>query len=374
MTNGKKPFFSFLSHLRKVNADDMSERSKILRLFAKRMAFIFGVLILCVIMIGVSITIGTSNTSVGDAYKAIVNTLFPNTFPEISNLTMVIVRDIRMPRVLMAVFAGASLAAGGCITQSILKNPLATPYTLGVSSGAGFGAALTIIFGIGLFGGIGGIIVNAFVFSLIPIAIVTLASRYRTMTPMMMILCGVAISYMFSASNTIFQYFGEANAVKSVVFWMVGDLNEILLWHIPYVAVTLIAVFCVAMFLSRDINIMRMGDDTAKGLGVNAGRIRTVSLVMSCILTAVVVSFTGAIGFVCLLAPQISRMFVGSEMQYLLPASALTGACLLSAADMFAKTVIAPIMLPVGAVTALIGGPVLIILIIRSRTSMGVRN
>lgn len=324
-------------------------------------------------MVGYSMTLGTSGISATDAYKAIFNSIFPGTF-DISDQTMRIVMNLRAPRVLMAIFGGAALAIGGCITQSLLKNPLATPYTLGVSSGASFGAALSLLFGVGLFGGITGTIANAFLFSLIPIAVVILASRFRTMTPMTIILCGVAMSYVFSASNTIFQFFGDAEAVKSVVFWMVGDLNEICLWNIPYVAVTMLASFVLMMLLSKDINIMRMGDDTAKGLGVNVGLIRTTCLIAACLLTAIVVSFTGSIGFICLLAPQISRIFVGSEMQYLLPASALTGACLLSVADMVAKTIMAPIMLPVGAITALVGGPVLIILLLSSRTSGGVRN
>jgi iron complex transport system permease protein len=357
----------------KSNATDLSERDKIIKMFARRVLFIILISLLVIVLVGFSITLGTSGISTTDAYKAIINGVFPGTF-DISDQTMRIVLNLRAPRVLMAVFAGSALAIGGCVTQSILKNPLATPYTLGVSSGAGFGAALSILFGIGIIGGIGGTIANAFIFSLIPIAIVVLASRFKTMTPMVMILCGVAMSYMFSASNTIFQFFGEANAVKSVVFWMVGDLNGVELWNVPYVAVMMLVVFVYAMIISKDMNIMRMGDDTAKGLGVNVEAIRVSSLIVSCLLTATVVSFTGSIGFICLLAPQISRIFVGSEMQYLLPASALMGACLLTIADVAAKTVMAPIMLPVGAITALVGGPMLILLLLFSKSTNGSRN
>lgn len=342
-------------------------------MFARRFAFIMISLTLLTALIGYSITLGSSGLSPGDAYKALMNSLLPGTF-DLPDKTMRIVMNIRAPRVLMAVFAGASLALGGCITQSILKNPLATPYTLGVSSGAGFGAALAILFGLTIIPGVGGIVINAFIFSLIPIAIVLTASQFRRMTPMTIILCGVAMSYVFSASNTIFQFFGEPNAVKSVVFWMVGDLNEISMWNIPYVAVPMIVIFILSMYLARDMNVMRMGDDTAKALGVRVDAIRVGALLMACLMTAFVVSFTGSIGFVCLLAPTISRIFVGGEMQYLLPASAVMGACILVLADMVAKTIIAPIMLPVGAITALVGGPVLILLLLTRGISDGVRN
>lgn len=357
---------------KKADSTDLPERTKILKMLAKRVFFILSALALCIFLVGVSINIGTADVSLTEVYKALINTILPGTFPEISSTTMIIVGDIRAVRALIAVFGGASLAIGGCITQSILKNPLATPYTLGVSAGAGFGAALTILLGISILGGVYGILLNALVFSLIPIGIVTIASIYRAMTPMMIILCGVAISYIFSASNTIFQFISDAEAVKQVVFWMVGDLDRVTMSQIPFVAVTAMTVFIIAMFLSKDMNIMRMGDDTAKSLGVNAGRIRTISLVLSCMLTAVVVSFCGAIGFICLLAPQISRLFVGNEMQYLLPASALVGACILCAADMLPRAMGIP--LPVGAITALIGGPVLIMLLLRSNSYMGVKN
>ena len=342
-------------------------------MFAKRFAFIAILLVFLIILVGYSVTLGTSDLSPGDAYRALINSLFPGSF-DLPERTTRIVMNIRAPRVLMAVFAGAALALGGCITQSILKNPLATPYTLGVSSGAGFGAALAILFGIVIIPGIGGVVINAFVFSLIPVAVVVITSQFRKMTPMTIILCGVAMSYVFSASNTIFQFFGEPNAVKSVVFWMVGDLNEISLWNISYVAIPMLTIFLISMYLAKDMNVMRMGDDTAKALGVRVEPIRVGSLLMACLITAFVVSFTGSIGFVCLLAPTISRIFVGGEMQYLLPASAVMGACILTLADMVAKTIIAPIMLPVGAITALVGGPVLIFLLLSRGISSGVRN
>ena len=271
------------------------------------------------------------------------------------------------PRVLMAVFVGGILSVGGCITQTILKNPLATPYTLGVSSSAAFGAGMAIILGVSAGVGAWGVMMNAFLFSLIPAVIILVATSRRNMNTTTMILIGISLSYLFSAANTIMQYFGEADAVKEAMFWTVGDLNDVMMSQIPYVLVTLIITTIIALWLMKDINTMRMGDDTATALGTNVKFIRTASVVLACFSTAIAVSFVGAIGFVCLLAPQISRIFVGSNLNYLLPASLFTGSLLLVLADLIAKDIIAPIILPVGAITALIGAPVLIFMLVRSR-------
>jgi len=338
------------------------------RLFRRRVLFITIVFLLVVIVIGISITLGSADISVIEVYKILLNQLFPGLFDVDYKYASIIV-NIRAPRVLMAVAAGAGLAIGGCITQSILRNSLATPYTLGISSGACFGAAIFILYGVSIFNGVFGQIVNAFLFSLIPVMAILIASERRSLTPTSMVLCGIAISYIFSACNTILQYFGTPEAVKGVVFWSVGDLNNSVLWQVPYVGITTLIVFIISMLLSRDINIMKMGDDTATALGINVKRTRIISILLACICTATIVSFVGPIGFICLLAPHISRRFVGGDMRYLIPASAVLGAILLLVADMVAKTIISPIMLPVGAVTALCGGPLLVYLLLKRRTT-----
>lgn len=190
--------------------------------------------------------------------------------------------------------------------------------------------------------------------------------------PTTMILVGISISYVFSAATTLMQYFGEANAVVGALFWAVGDLNRASLWQIPFVLVTFLGCLALFMFMVKDINIMRMGDDTAMSLGVDVRRVRLSSIVIACLSTAVVVSFTGAIGFICLLAPHISRIFIGSDLRYLVPSSALMGGLLLSAADILAKDLINPVMLPVGAITALLGGPILVYLLLRRRDSIAI--
>lgn len=340
-----------------------SEREHMRRVRAKRVLIIGGLLLSLIILMAYSVTISSTTITPLQVYEALVNSVFPGTFP-IPYKTQQIVMQVYAPRVLMATFVGGILAIGGCLIQTIMKNPLATPYTLGVSGSAAFGASLAIIMGISASVGTMGTILNAFLFSLIPAGVILLASARRNLMPSTLILVGISISYIFVAATTIMQYFGAADAVKSALFWSVGDLNSSSLWQIPYVLVVLLAVILLSAWLVKDINIMRMGDDTALSLGVNVKRTRLLAILIACFSTAVAVSFTGAIGFICLLAPHISRLLIGSDLKYLVPASAIMGGLLLSVADIIAKDLINPVMLPVGAITALIGGPILIYLLL----------
>ena len=348
--------------------EDDEDRESVRRMRGKQIIFILGILITVLVVAAYSITISSTTITPLQVYQVILNQILPESMEfDIPYKTEEIVLRVYAPRVFMAVIVGAILAIGGCITQTILKNPLATPYTLGVSSSAAFGAGLAIVAGISATVGSFGTIFNAFIFSLIPAAIILIASARKSMMATTMILVGISISYMFSAANTIMQYFGAADAVKAAMFWAVGDLNNSVLGEVPYVLVTLIFTIIVAAWLLKDIDIMRMGDDTALALGVNVKRTRVAAIVLACFSTAVAVSFVGAIGFICLLAPQISRIFVGGNLRYLIPASAVLGALLLTVADIVAKDLMNPIMLPVGAITALIGAPILIMLLLRNR-------
>jgi iron complex transport system permease protein len=339
-----------------------------------RIRKIFIIMSMTTLMVGVmaySITIGSTTITPLQVYETLINQAVPGLF-DIPYKTEQIILQVYAPRVLMATFVGAILAIAGCLVQTIMRNPLATPYTLGVSSSAAFGASLSIVLGVSAAVGTAGVITNAFLFSLIPAGIILTASARRNMMPATMILVGIAMSYIFSAATTIIQYFGTADAVKTAMFWSIGDLNSASLWQVPYVLVMFIVALAASMWLIKDINIMRMGDDTAMSLGVNVRRTRLISILFACFSTAVVISFVGAIGFICLLAPHISRILVGSDLRYLVPASAAMGALLLSFADIIAKDLINPIMLPVGAITALIGGPMLIYLLLRKKDDIAI--
>lgn len=336
---------------------------------AKRMVFMGAGVVLTATLFSFSLTVGSADISLAETWRAVISRFTPDRF-EVRQNDYNVIWILRMPRVMIALLAGATLGMTGCATQAILKNPLATPYTLGVSAGAGFGASLWFIFGAGLFQGSLGIIGNAFLFSLIPAFVILIAGRRLGPAPETVILSGVAMAYIFGASNTILQFFARDDALRASVFWLVGDLTRASMDQAPYIGVAAAGIFLVNLYFSGDINIIRMGDDDAKGLGINVDMVRRIIIITSCLATAAVISFTGAIGFVGLLAPHISRLFIGSDHKYLISASALLGACLMLGADMIARSLFAPVMLPVGAVTALLGGPLLLYLLLsRGRRS-----
>jgi iron complex transport system permease protein len=348
------------------NVDE--EKRKYRRLVAKRTLFLGFCVLLLFVVAGIALALGSANMSFLDAYTAVLARAFPNTF-HVSSLADTVVWTLRLPRILLAIFAGAALAMGGCITQATLRNPIATPFTLGVSAGAGLGAAVGIILGAGLIGGEFLVIGDAFIFSLIPMLVILLLVKRKGASPETMILAGVAMVYIFSACTTILQYFADSNAVSATVFWLVGDLSRAAWWQLPYILAVLVVCTVVNVKLAWDLNLMKMGDDTAKSLGVEVDRTRKIVLITACLSTATVVSFTGAIGFICLVAPHICRAVVGGDERFLIVSSGVFGAILLLVADIVARRLIAPVVLPVGAITAFLGGPLLLYLLIRKRAS-----
>jgi iron complex transport system permease protein len=312
------------------------EKKKYRRLMAKRGIFIVSSVVLLIIVAGVALALGSANMSFLDAYTAILARAFPDVF-HVSSLADNVVWNLRLPRILLAIFAGAALAMSGTTTQAVVRNPLATPYTLGVSAGAGLGAAIGIILGSGFVEGDFLIIGNAFIFSLVPVAVILLLIKRRGASPETMILAGIAMVYIFSACTTILQYFAESNAVSATVFWLVGDLSRAAWWQLPYILVVLVLCFVINLKLSWDLNVMRMGDDSAKSLGTDVDRTRKITLILACLSTATVVSFTGPIGFICLVAPHICRAVVGGDQRFLIVSSTLFGAILLLFADIVAR-------------------------------------
>jgi iron complex transport system permease protein len=282
-------------------------------------------------------------------------------------LADVCVWNLRLPRIFLGIVAGIGLGIAGAVMQAVLRNPLASPYTLGISSGAGFGASLAILAGAGIVGGKYLIIGNAFIFALLVSFIILGLSSRKGATPETMILAGIAMMYLFGAMTTILQYFGEAEAVKEAVFWMVGDLNRAS-W--PVVTVVSVAIALCAPYLmakSWDLNVMGAGDETAKSLGVNVKRTRVTTMIVSTLMVATIVCFTGTIGFIGLVAPHMTRLAIGGDNRYVLPVSGLLGAVILITADLVARRIIAPVILPVGAVTAFMGAPLFLYLIMRRR-------
>jgi len=284
-----------------------------------------------------------------------------------TELADTIVWNIRLPRALFGIVAGASLAVGGCILQGILKNPLASDYTLGIAQGAGFGAALAIIFGSGLIKGEYLIVGNAFLFSLLPTFFIFGMSRYKRATPETLILAGIAMMYLFGAAIILVQFFGSSDAVTAVVFWMFGDLGKAT-WD-KLIPISLMMIFCMPYLISKsfELNVIGAGDESAKSLGVNVERSRVIMMLITSLMISSVVCFTGAIGFVGLVGPHIARMIIGGDNRFLIPAAGLFGAILLVGSDMVATQVISPTILPVGVVTSFMGVPLFIYLIMKSK-------
>jgi len=268
----------------------------------------------------------------------------------------------------MALVVGAVLALAGTVMQAILRNPLASPFTIGISSAAGFGAALAIILGVSLTrSAIWVIAGNAFVFAVLDALLIYGLSRRKGATPETMILAGIAFMYLWSGMTSFLQYIGEAHAVQEALFWMFGDLTRAT-W-LKLGVTSLIAAACIPYLVLRawDLNVLMLGDETAKSLGVDARRVRLTSMLFASLLTAGAVCFIGTIGFVGLVAPHIVRMIIGGDHRFLLPASSLFGAALLLACDTAARTVLAPEILPVGIVTSFMGVPLFLYLILRRR-------
>ncbi len=335
--------------------------------FLGRKVLFLVILTLCILILaGVAATLGSASISVFDVYSAILARFFPGQF-QTTWFADTIVWGLRLHRILMAVVGGMGLAIAGAVMQGILKNPLASPFTLGISSAASFGAAIAIVLGAGFAGGEYLIIGNAFVFTLLASMAVYGLAKYKGITPETMILAGIAIMYLFSAMTSFLQYVGRAEQVQEVVFWMMGSLGRSS-WEKVWIVSAVIAIcFPYLLFRSWDINAMGAGDETAKSLGVNVERTRVICMMLASLITAAVICFTGTIGFIGLVSPHITRMVIGGDHRFLLPASALVGALLLLSADTIARTVLAPVILPVGIMTAFLGVPFFIYLFMRRK-------
>ena len=336
------------------------------RFIGRKTFFISSLLFSLIALVGIASTLGPVDISIMEVYATILDKFFPNYF-DVPELAMIVVWNIRLPRILMGIVAGVGLGIAGCVMQGILRNPLASPYTLGISSGAGFGAALAIILGAGFVGGEYLVIGNAFIFALIcAFIILGLASR-RGATPESMILAGIALMYLFSACTTLLMYFAEAEAVRAVVFWMVGSLGNASWNKLCIISPVLAVSIPLLMWKSWDLNVMGAGDETAKSLGVNVKRTRTFLMIIASLLTGSIVCFTGTIGFIGLVAPHMCRMIIGGDNRFVFPASALSGGLLLAMADVVAMHIIPPVIIPIGVMTAFMGVPLFFYLIMRKR-------
>ncbi|AHD11555.1 FecCD family ABC transporter permease [Phaeobacter gallaeciensis] len=281
----------------------------------------------------------------------------------------VIIWDLRLPIAMMAIVVGAMLGVSGAELQTILNNPLAEPFTLGLSMAASFGAAVAIVLGWSVVPGVGALFVtvNAFVFAMAASLLLFLATRLRGADPETMILMGIAMMFTFNALLAFLQYGASELQLAQLIFWQLGSLARAT-W--PKVAVcAVILAIVLPYFLSRSwaLTALRMGEDKAAALGVNVSALRLMVLAGVSLLSAVAVSFVGAIAFVGLVAPHIARMIVGEDQRGFLPLSALAGALILSGTSIASKAITPGIVYPIGMITSLIGIPFFVGLILNQR-------
>jgi iron complex transport system permease protein len=281
----------------------------------------------------------------------------------------VVVWDIRLPVALFAVLVGAMLGLAGAQMQTILDNPLADPFTLGLSSAAGVGASIAIVTGLSVVPQAGPALVtlNAFVFAFGAAMIVYGFTLVRGATSESMILFGIALMFTFNAILALLQYRASETQLVQIVFWMMGSLQRASLDKIATGTIVALAVAVILWRRRWALTAMRFGDDRAASLGVDPRRLRLEVLVLVALLSATAVSFVGVVGFVGLVGPHVARLLVGEDQRWFMPLSALSGAAMLSATSIVAKTLSPGIIYPVGIITALIGVPFFLSLVLSRR-------
>ena len=269
-----------------------------------------------------------------------------------------IVHTLRLPVALMAAVVGAALGVSGAVMQTVLHNPLASSYTLGISAGAGFGAALAILGGAALpLPADWAVPGAAFVFAGLACAVVAGVARLRRATPELLILAGIACSFLFQSLLSMLQFLASPEALGQIVFWLFGSLQRASLGKAGVVGLMLAAVTPVLLRDAWRLTALQLGDDRARALGVRVDALRLRAFAIVSLLTGVAVAFVGTIGFIGLVAPHLARRLVGEDQRHLLPAAAVAGALLLSAASVVSKLLVPGTVFPIGIVTALIGVP-----------------
>lgn len=332
-------------------------------------------LLLVFLAVAVLITIfftlitGSADTTVSDLFQSLIKR-------ESSKLDLII-WGIRLPRALTATIIGSALAMAGAVMQSVLRNPLASSSTLGVSQGSAFGAAFAIIvFGAGVQGSAAAasavtiynpyiVTTCAFIGGSISTLVILLFSRFKSLTTESLILAGVALTSLFSGGTALLQYFAEDVQIAAVVFWTFGDLGRTNTREIILLSAATFLAFLFFMANRWNYNSLENGKHTAHSLGVDVNKTIILSMVICSLLSAISVAFVGIISFIGLVAPHIMRIFVGNDYRYLIPGSALCGALLLLLADIFARTIVSPIILPIGAITSFLGAPMFLYLLFK---------
>lgn len=325
-----------------------------------------------VTLLVVSASSGQLHVPAGEVLSSLLNKLGLGGAPVTSHANgEAALWQIRFPRVVLTMLVGAALATGGALMQGVFGNPLADPGVVGVSSGAAAAACTAMVFGWAFFGN-WTVAVFAFAGGLAVTLLVYAISRSNGRTEVVtLVLTGVAVNAVCGAIIALMTFMGDQQSREQIVFWQLGSMNGTRWDYVAVVAPIVIVGILLVMFLTRKLDLLSLGERSARHLGVDVERLRIISIILVAFLTAAAVAFAGIISFVGLVIPHIVRMIVGPGHRVLIPASALGGAVLLSGADLIARTAVPYADLPIGMLTALVGGPFFFWLIRKTRKSSG---
>ncbi|MFJ2991445.1 FecCD family ABC transporter permease [Pandoraea sp. NPDC087047] len=328
----------------------------------RRAVWLIGLAALIVFALAMDFTHGPSALGWRDLWRTLVS---PGTA---SPDAQVIVWQIRLPYALMAVLVGGSLGLAGGEMQTILDNPLASPYTLGVSAAAAFGAALAIVLNLHVPGvpDVWVVPVNAFIFALISALVLDGVARWRGLPTSGVVLMGIALVFVFHALVSLMQFVATEDALQGLVFWTLGSLTRSDWTQVRVLGAVLAIMAVFAWRQSWAMTALRLGEDRAASFGIRVARLRLITLMRVSLLSALTVSFVGTIGFVGLVAPHIARGIFGEDHRFYLPGCVIVGALVMSLASMASKTLLPGVIIPVGIVTALVGIPFFLVIVVRS--------
>lgn len=330
---------------------------------SRKIYFIITGLVLCLAAFVLDILIGSSGMRPAEVWDIL---LHPSAAPLAKRA---IVWELRLPTALMALIVGASLGVSGATMQTILGNPLASPYTLGLSAGAGFGASFAMVIGLGTLPVLGNMVIPlcAFVCALLACMGIYYIARKKDFSSSSMVLAGIGMVFFFQAGQSFMQYIASNEALSGIVFWTFGSLSKANWPKTITVAVAFVLVFLLIYKNAWKLTALTMGDERAKVLGVNVRKLRMFMFTIISMLTATAVSFVGCIGFVGIVGPHIARILLGEDQRFYLPMSAVTGALILSVASVATKSIVPGAVFPIGILTSLIGVPVFFVLVMKKR-------
>jgi iron complex transport system permease protein len=353
-----------------MNTNDLSIEEKILKEEKKnsnKILFLtLGLLLLIVLASSYSLFVGAARFEFSDLMRVV--------FERERGMIYNIIWNIRLPGVLTALTAGMGLALAGVVMQTILKNPLASPFTLGISHAAAFGAAFAIVIVdisklpvLSFLEGVYLPALSAFIFSQLAVIIVLMISSRQQASRESIVLAGIALSSLFTAGTTALEFFADDLELASVIYWTFGDPGRTSWSQFFIILAVLVLSLVYFIYQGWNYGVLNAGDELASGLGVDSERLRLLAMTAASVLTAVIISFVGVIGFIGLVTPHIIKKIAAGNQRQLFLNSALAGGLLLIIADNLSRTVFRPVVLPVGVLTAFLGAPLFIYLIVKGR-------